>query len=329
MLKRLVFPLLLIVMIGKIVGQPIQIRFPRWREVDCHNNVSVSLGGGAGGILMNNTLLNPTLLGQAGNAGVAYVRMFNPNKGVRLGIGVHYMSSGFSLGGTQTMMTGRVKILDETGEKNVEADMMLTSGGFSERYEMMMLEAPIQIVYAYEHFFVYGGMRLGMPLRFNARYSYDESRLDLVGIPATGTVLEEPLCMETYAGDIGIEPEVDWSGGRVFGTLAIEGGYRWSIGKRAFLQVGMYVDYAVKGLRSGCEGMYPWIQLKGEQLVTVTPMQSNLMTGYTYISFGVKVGCQWGVGTKVGEYNRKKNYSMFGGWLRDLNYKKLLRRMNR
>lgn len=327
--KQLLLYLTLFLSAANAWPQQSSIQLPRWREVDCYHNVAVIAGGGSGGVLMNNILQKPTMLGLVENTEVDYVRMIDNHKGLRTGLGVHHMSSGFSLQSTQTMITTRVKIADGIEEREFVADMIFTSGGLTERYEMIMLEAPIQLVYAYEHFFVYGGLRFAFPLRLNAHYSTADSRLDMLGIPALGSILEEPLCVATYAGVNSSEPDIDWSGRNLFCAISLECGYRWSIGKTASVRVGVYADYAVKGLHSGCEGMDPLMSFKGGELVVVTPMQSDLMSGYNYISFGMKVGYQWGIGNNVAEYKSTENRGFLGRWLRRLNYKRLLRQMNR
>lgn len=328
-LEKLLIHLALLLSAATTWPQQSSIQLPRWREVDCYHNMVASAGGGSGGILINSILHEPTRFGLVANAEVDYIRMIDRHRGVRTGLGVHRLSSSFSLDGTQTQTTIPVNIADESGEHEVLADMIFTSGGLTERYEMIMLEAPIQLVYAYEHFFVYGGLRFAFPLRLNAHYSSADSRLDMLGIPALGSILEEPLCVATYAGVNSSEPDIDWSGRNLFCAISLECGYRWSIGKTASVRVGVYADYAVKGLHSGCEGMDPLMSFKGGELVVVTPMQSDLISGYNYISFGMKVGYQWGIGNNVAEYKITENRGFLGRWLRRLNYKRLLRQMNR
>lgn len=271
------------------------------------NTLTVSLGGGSGEILVNGRLGKPSILGGAVGLDVCYTQALSPCWGLQVGLGFHYLTGGFSANGQATDYTASIPVTNGGGYHDENAHFVCKLDGIHEFYTMPMFQIPIRVTFVKNQWCAAGGIKLGVPLNMTAKYDYSECVVGINEVTGTGTVLDDFLPLYSFDPVKG-DYNVCGVSGSSFGSLlsvaaSFEVGYRFTFNKKEALVVGLYADYGLNKIHAGCEQEEPFLTVHDGKPIYSNCMQSDLISGFRYLSAGVKMTYQCGYGREAGYHD--------------------------
>lgn len=289
----LILSLVLIVAIGYGQRKPTSFGTP------LRSNITVSLRGGAGALLIDNQIGEPTDWGFNTGVDIGYTFFKDPNWGLHAGVNVVKSTSGFSANQVESETIGTIEVYDGLETYHRTSHLTATTSSVNEEYQLIMLELPVQLAFQYDHVYFNFGLTTILPLSFDAHYSYGPSSLgyghEIDGI-GTNVDTPIPICdIEATSGDYsllkhkGIKPV--WMSG------SIEGGYRFPISKHHLLCLGLYADFSiVKSQPSGDGGL---VTMADGMPVFNACASSQHIQALRYVTIGVKAKYIFSFGKKV------------------------------
>lgn len=297
-MKRLVPYLLLSLLLlpGVLLAQDTkEKRYPQPQQ----HTLSVSLNGGMGGILINGSFRKPTTYGGALGMDVLYTQAVSPCWGLQVGLGFQYVTGAFGANVQSTGYKAPIPVTDGIGYHDEDARFVCRLDDIHEFYTMPMLQIPLRVTFFKKQWYAAGGVKLGMPVGMTAHYEYSDCQVGITEVMGTGTALDEFLPLYSFDPASG-KYRVGGFGSMLSVAASFEAGYRFVADNKETLIVSLYADYGLNQIHAGCEKEEPLLSIRDGEPIYSNCMQSDLISGFRYLSAGARMTYQFGFGREAG-----------------------------
>lgn len=252
------------------------------------HELSTSLSGGVSNLLYSVTGGGKRSSGIGGSVDIGYIYNIKRNIGIVTGVGVSLYTSKYS-----------IDVLDENyvGEDELyegySYTLHSTLTGYSEKHSIALFTVPAMLRYTRGvrsiKYYAAGGLKFGIPLSSRATLSPGVLTTEGEYEYEAGTYRNLP--QHGYFTDRALE-EVDYNLKlRIVTSLALETGFRFSIGYKKDLQAGVYLDYCPFDVRSTSDRHVVEYQPDHPQFyVFNSVINTNAVKKLSLLNAGIKIG---------------------------------------
>ena len=263
------------------------------------HDLSLSLNGGAGKIIIDDRGDKATDLGINCGLTLGYTYMFDEVSGLHTGVVFTYLRSGYSAETVNTSYTEQGITLRDNGTTySGTARVTTVTHRIDEVYTSAILSLPVQYAFRYNGFWADLGLRLSLPLSISSSYTYGPSTAEIVYFDLPDVSYEAtPIPYHALDADnhTGTYKAKNTS---VFVDVDIEGGYRWLLdpAKNMSLYVGAYFTYALNSF-GGEEESFLSFDADGNASFAGL-LNSAFVRAYSQMTFGITASLHLGIGAK-------------------------------
>ncbi|KWW32031.1 MAG: hypothetical protein AUK63_127 [bacterium P3] len=274
--------------------------------------LSFGVLGGPGGLMFNGSVKEPSSMGFTFGFNVNYTCYINNYIGFSTGVHINRMSSGYYESDVLSYGTGNVQVGDGSTLWTVNARYHLKTGRVDETYKTYFVEVPVLLAMQYRKWYWNMGLKVAVPVAMHADYTYDKSDLYLDEVLGSGTVLSNPLHVNSYDGASG---EVDLYDKQrhqllMFYVMAsAEIGYNVAFyGGASSLSVGVFMDMSVNSAKLNNAANTASITLNTNELYYHNSVQTDKVKSVGCFKAGIKLQYNLGIGQGARRSTRGLRY---------------------
>lgn len=241
-----------------------------------------------GSLLLNDKRTNGTLLGGCGGIDLGYQYYFSRHFGIATGLNIYQFNSSYTRSSLVCTADGTATVSHDGVQEIIATQYTYTTSTVDETYTTQFFEVPIFFTARSKYWHVNAGVKIAMPVRTDASYTYGETQVAVGNdVYGTGVSLDEPMPVGTCAGDKG---NYDF-GNKLLSSYmlgSVEVGYRVTDKFNNIWNLGVYLDCAFHGTTVDNSYAPDFFSLTNGTPAYTHCMESNLADSHRFLQFGIK-----------------------------------------